>query len=146
MNQMGSLPLPHTHSYHRVLQTLIYTFACLYLFRQINNATELDNSVNYYSVLAAINQRVREKYGDAVLDIPGHETVLRPKETLQRLCDHLGVTCSEDYLQKCSDILYGTPSVTRNTVVWTEKQKELVTKMIKKYPFLNEYSFDKYPS
>jgi len=118
----------------------------LYLLPQVNNATKLDYSIKLYSALGAINQHVRERYGDAVLDIPAHETVLRPKETLQRLCDHLGVTCSEDYIQRCSDILYGAPSVTRNTVVWTEEQKEQVTKMIKKYPFLNEYSFDKYPS
>ena len=112
----------------------------------MNNATKLDFSIDFYSVLAAINQRIRERYGDAVLDIPGHETVLRPRETLQKLCDHLGVTCLEDYLQRCSDILYGAPSVTRNTVVWTEGQKQRVTKMIEKHPFLKEYSFDKYPS
>ena len=96
--------------------------------------------------MAATNQRVKERYGDTVLDIPGHETVLKPRETLQRLCDHLGVACSEDYLQRCSEILYGAPSFTRNKVVWTEEQKERVTKMINKYPFLKEYSFDKYPS
>ena len=96
--------------------------------------------------MAASNQRVREQYGDAVLDIPGHETVLRPRKTLQRLCDHLGVTCSEDYFEKCSKILYGAPSVTRNKVVWTNEQKERVTKMMKKYSFLKGYSFAKYPS
>ena len=96
--------------------------------------------------MAASNQRVREQYGDAVLDIQGHEIVLRPRETLQRLCEHLGVTCSEDYFEKCIKILYGTPSVTRNNVVWTEEQKERVTKMIKKYPFMKGYSFEKYPN
>ena len=96
--------------------------------------------------MASATQRVRERYGDAVLDVLGHETVLRPRETLQRLCGHLGVTCSEDYFEKCSKILYGTPSVTRNKVVWTEEQKQRVTKMTKDYSFLKEYSFDKYPS
>ena len=95
--------------------------------------------------MAEANQRVRERYGDAVLDIPGHETVLRPKDALQRLCRHLGVTCSDDYIAKCSRILYGAPSVTRHNVVWTSKQKERVTKMIKNFPFLKDYSFDKYP-
>ena len=126
--------------------TLICMFPCSYPFHQVNNATKLDASIYHYSALAAINQRVRERYGDAVLDIPAHETVLRPREMLQRLCDHLGVTCSEDYLQRCSEILYGAPSVTRNRVVWTEKQKEHVTRMTKKYPFLQDYSFDKYPN
>ena len=81
-----------------------------------------------------------------MLDIPGHETVLRPKETLKRLCDHLGVTCSEDYFEKCSKLMYGTPSVTRDKVVWTDEQIRRVTKMMKSYPFLKDYSFDKYPS
>jgi len=78
-------------------------------FPQINNATELDESIDLYFIMAPTNQRVKKRYGAAVLDIPGHETVLRPKETLQRLCDHLGVTCSDGYFEKCSKILYGAP-------------------------------------
>ena len=100
--------------------------------------------------MAESNQRVRERYGDSVLDIPGHETVLRPRETLQRLCDHLGVTCSEDYLERCSKVLTGPRSkqlsFTRNKVVWTEEQKQRVTEMTKKFLYLKEFSFDKYPS
>ena len=113
---------------------------------QVENTVLLERCITTYFKLAASNQRVTERYGDAVLDIPGHETVLRPKETLQRLCDHLGVTCSEDYFERCSKILYGAPSVTRDKVVWTKKQKQRVTNMMKKYPFLKEYAFDKYPS
>ncbi|KAL9986834.1 hypothetical protein ACROYT_G001040 [Oculina patagonica] len=113
---------------------------------KIDNKENLDAEIKRYFQMAASSQSVRESYGDSVLDIPGHETVLRPKQTLQRLCDHLRVTCSEDYIEKCSKILFGTPSVTRHTVVWTEEQKERVTKIIQNYPFLKEYSFDKYPS
>lgn len=87
---------------------------------QINNtAQDLEKSVNRYFKLAAANQRVRELYGDEVVDIAGHETILRPKETLQRLCDHLNVACSEEYFEKCSNILFSTPSITRHKVVWT---------------------------
>ena len=121
-------------------------FVYLYPIHQINNSTVLDEFIDLYFIRAASNQRVRERYGDAVLDIPAHETVLRPKETLQRLCDHLQVTCFEDYFEKCSKILYGAPLVFRNTVIWTNEQKQRVTKMMKKYPFLKEYSFIKYPS
>ncbi|KAJ7382040.1 hypothetical protein OS493_037528 [Desmophyllum pertusum] len=113
---------------------------------KINKSTELERAIKNYFQMAASNQRVRERYGDAVIDIPGHETVIRPKETLQRLCDHLGVTCSEDYFEKCSRILYGAPSVARDKVVWTEEQKARVTKMTKNYTFLKDYSFDEYPN
>lgn len=80
-----------------------------------------------------------------MIDIPGHETVLRPRETIQKLCDHLGVTCSGDYLDKCSNIMYGAPSVTRDKVIWTEEQKRRVTQKMKEFPFLRDYSFDVYP-
>ena len=70
-------------------KTLHIFFVLLYPVPQIHNATILDESIDLYFTLAATNQRVRERYGDAVIDIPGHETVLRPKETQQRLCDHL---------------------------------------------------------
>ncbi|KAJ7382043.1 hypothetical protein OS493_037531 [Desmophyllum pertusum] len=113
---------------------------------RVNRTRGLDVIIGRYFELAASNQRVRERYGDAVIDIPGHETVLRPKETLQRLCDHLGVTCSEDYLEKCSKIMFGTPSVTRDKVVWSEEQIMRVTELMKSYPFLEDYSFDKYHS
>ena len=129
----------------RRVALLLYSLILFYL-QQKENKEKLDSQIESYFKMAASNQLVRERYGAAVLDIPGHETVLRPKETLQRLCDHLGVTCTEDYFEKCSNILFGTPSFTRNTVVWTEEQKQRVTEMMKKYPFMKEYSFDTYPS
>ena len=95
--------------------------------------------------MAAVNQRVIERYGNAVIDIRGHDTALRPKETLQRLCDHLGVTCSEENFEKCSRILYGDPLVTRDKVVWTEEQKARATKLMKNFSFLKQFSFDKFP-
>lgn len=115
------------------------------LLHQVNMTEELDLAIKSYFSLAAANQRIRERYGNAVIDIQGHNTVLKPRETLQRLCDHLGVTCSEDYFEKCSSILFGVPSVTRDKVVWTKEQKEQVTKQIKNFSFLKEYSFDEYP-
>ena len=129
------------------MSCIAYNLACcLFSIQQINNTKFLDMAIQYYFKMADANQRVRERYGDAVLDIPGHETVLRPKDALQRLCRHLGVTCSNDYIAKCSRILYGTPSVTRHNVVWSSKQKERVTKILTSYPFLKEYSFVEYPN
>ena len=112
----------------------------------MNSPVILENWIKLYFNLSKANQRVRERFGDAVIDIPGHETILRPKKTLQKLCDHLGVTCTEDYIEKCSKILYGSPSVTRDKIVWTEEQKQRVTEQMKKYPFLRDFSFDDYLS
>ena len=42
--------------------------------------------------------------------------------------------------------MYDSPSVTRDKVVWTDEQIKRVTDMMKKYPFMKDYSFDKLPS
>ncbi|KAJ7379394.1 hypothetical protein OS493_016631 [Desmophyllum pertusum] len=113
---------------------------------KITNTTELDQAIEKYFEKAASSQRVRERYGDAVIDIPGHETVLRPKETLQRLCDHLGVTCSEDYFEKMQqDFVWSSFSHERQSSL-DRGAKARVTKMMKNYTFLKEYSFDEYPN
>ena len=50
-----------------------------------------------------------------------------------QLFDHLDVTCSEEYIEKCSQILFETsPSITRHTVVWNKEQILRVTTKMKK--------------
>lgn len=77
-----------------------------------------------------------------VLNIYSHEVVSNPKENLQKLCNFLGVACDEDYIDACSKLFHPSSHLTRNFIVWTSKQKERVTKEIKKYPFLRSFTFD----
>ena len=94
--------------------------------------------------MADATQFVKLHYKDAVIDIPAHEMLLRPKEILQKLCDHLGVSCPKNFVEKCQKVLRA-PSVTRDKVLWTDEQIERVAKMMKDYHFLEEYSFDELP-
>lgn len=111
---------------------------------KIDNKEELDRAIEHYFELADATQFVKLLCKDAVIDIPAHEMLLRPKETLKKLCDHLGVSCPKNYVEKCREILRA-PSVTRDKVLWTKQQIERVTKMMKDYHFLQEYSFDELP-
>lgn len=61
---------------------------------------------------------------------------------METICSFLGVTCNEDYLHQAENILFGKPSETRRTVVWTEEQKQRVYNEMKKYPFLQSFSFE----
>ena len=56
-----------------------------YLSLKMNGSVILEDWIELYFNLTKASQRVRERFGDAVIDIPGHETILRPKETLQKL-------------------------------------------------------------
>ena len=53
-----------------------------YLSLKMNGSVILEDWIELYFNLTKASQRVRERFGDAVIDIPGHETILRPKETL----------------------------------------------------------------
>ena len=112
--------------------------------QQIENKEELDRAIERYFELADATQFVKLHCKDAVIDIPAHEMLLRPKETLQKLCDHLGVSCPKNYVEKCRGVLRA-PSVTRDKVLWTNEQVERVAKMMKGYDFLEGYSFDELP-
>ena len=99
--------------------------------------------VTFFQSVATV-QRVRQRYGDAVLDIDGRELLFRPRETLLGICGFLGVKCYEEYLDSVSKILYGKPSITRTAVVWTESQKRWVAREMEQYPFLRTFSFDEF--
>ena len=41
-----------------------------------------------------------------IYNLDGKDLVLDPSGTLLQLCDYLGVTCSNDYLEMCSNKIF----------------------------------------
>lgn len=70
------------------------------------------------------------------------EIVKRPAETLRKICAFLEITCSEDYIQDCAKTVDPVPSITRDFVVWTDKQKESVYEKMKQFSFFDGYTYD----
>ncbi|XP_078366322.1 uncharacterized protein LOC144650505 [Oculina patagonica] len=109
---------------------------------EMNKPGALNNAIKSFFELIETNERIRQLYGDAVLDVLSHELILKPRATMERICTFLGVTCTEDYINQAENILFGKPSETRRTVVWTEEQKQRVYDEMKKYSFLQSFSFE----
>ena len=84
----------------------------------------------------------KKKYNLDIIEVHNKDLVSDPRGTLVRLCDQLGVTCSDDYLEKCSKKIFKTESKTRCLINWTGKQLELIQQNIKKYSCLKDYTFD----
>lgn len=119
----------------------VYLFA--FINFQIDKPAALDNAIKSFFELIETNERIRELYGDqAVLDVLSHELILKPRETMKTICTFLRVKCNDGYLHKAENILFGKPSITRTTVVWTEEQKQTVYNEMKKYAFLQSFNFD----
>ena len=117
--------------------------SCALINSQIDKPAALDNAIKSFFQLIETNERIRQLYGDqAVLDVLSHELILKPRETMKTICSFLRVNCNEDYLHQAENILFGKPSITRTTVVWTEEQKQRVYKEMKRYSFLKSFSFE----
>ena len=110
---------------------------------KVSNANALEKCITGYFGRTEAIDRIRKAYD--VLDLPGHELIQQPKQSMQKLCDYLDIICEEDYIEACAKLLYGEPSITRNLVVWTDEQKRWVQQEIDKYSFLRRYSFESYP-
>ena len=85
---------------------------------------------------------VKEKYNLDIIEVHGRDLISDPKGTLLRICDQLGVTCSDKYLEVCSNKIFKTESRTRHLLKWTEEQLELIEQNIEKYSCLKGYTFD----
>ena len=78
-----------------------------------------------------------------ILDVYSRDMIAKPRETLQKLCDFLGVPCYDEFVNSTIKILYSKPSKTRYSVHWTKEQKKRITIEIRKLKFLKSYfSFD----
>lgn len=118
-------------------------FTYFFINFQIDKPAALDNAIKSFFQLIETNERIKQLYGDqAVLDILSNDLILKPRETMKTICSFLKVTCSWGYLDQAENILFGKPSITRTTVVWTEEQKQRVYKEMKKYSFLKSFSFE----
>ena len=83
-----------------------------------------------------------KRYGDDVVTIYSEDMINNPLKELERLCWFLSVSCSKDYLKDCASIVHGSPSKSRNTILWNDEAKNILTDLIKKTPMLHRYKFN----
>ena len=93
--------------------------------------------------MAKGSNKAREAFTSSFLDVPSMEIVKNPVETLRTICQFLEIACTEQYFQDCGATVDPVPSITRDFIEWTAKQKNTVYNKMKKYPFFEGYSFDK---
>ena len=66
------------------------------------------------------------QYNLDLFELHGKDLVEYPNVTITKLCDFLGVSCSETYIQGCSDLIFKGESKTRYKAQWT---KNLISKV-----------------
>ena len=111
------------------------------LLSQVDDPELLEHSMERFFRWAEGSAVAREILGDKLLDVNGLELVQKPIETMSKICQFIGITCSANYLQACAKVVDPNPSITRNYVVWSKEQMNRMYSEIEQYPFLAHYTY-----
>ena len=96
---------------------------------------------HYFSHLKVI-LNAKKKYNLDMIEIHGKDIISDPRGTLLKLCNDLGVACSDNYLEICASKIFKTESRTRYLIKWTDGNLKMMKQYIGKYSSLKDYSFD----
>ena len=76
-----------------------------------------------------------------IKDIYYEDFLLNPENILEGLVNFLGETCTYEYLNNCSKIIYKTPHKSRFEFNWSHDLINFVQKEISRYEFFKGYSY-----
>jgi len=99
---------------------------------------EIERYFKYFQAIVDAQKR----YNLSIVEIHNKNLVSNPQGTLLKMCNNLGVTCSDNYLEICSNKIYKTESRTRHMIKWTNEQLTMIQQNIEKYDSLKGYSYD----
>ena len=103
----------------------------------------LDYSIRYYFDLYQGAEVMRQQCNLDTMDVHGKDLIANPKVIINKMCNFLQVSCSDDYLNIVSRKIFSSESKTRYNVVWTDEQISKIKENIVKHDSLRQYlSFD----
>ncbi len=96
---------------------------------------------NYFNRVEIVNQL--KKGGSLnIYDLYHEDFIINPGNELKSLLDFLGVSNKGNYIDNCVKIVYDEPNKSRQNIEWTEDLIHFVENQIKKYSFLQRYSWN----
>ena len=113
---------------------------CFPLF-QINDSRRLDVQIEKYFSLVQINNKLEMTFGDSLHLLHSSQLIMEPKKTLMEICEFLELHCDQKYVNDCASIVYKEGTKTRHYVVWTDKQKKLISEKLQGFPSIKDYNF-----
>jgi hypothetical protein len=96
----------------------------------------------YFTLCRTVAHVKRSEASDSVMDVRHEMLISDPKGSLGALCRFLGVTASDDYLDRCAAIVFPSPRQTRHEAAWTDQLIQGVQSRMGEFPFLEGYSWE----
>ena len=114
---------------------------------EFNSTNKLKNDKVVYQAFQGLYKEVEAVHSMVkacnltVLEIHSEEFIHDPRKEMKSVCEFLGLSCSESYLNMCEQVTYKNVSRTRDSVEWTAQIKGLVETRMLQLPFFKRYSF-----
>jgi hypothetical protein len=96
----------------------------------------LEESIDRFFALCAINDRIRSRARETLIDVRLEQLVADPSGTLGRLVGFLGLEASPEYLRACSEVVFDAPRRSRASIEWPDRAAADVRDRMVAYDFL----------
>jgi hypothetical protein len=96
----------------------------------------------YFSYCETLAKLRNQLTPSQLFSIRYEEFVQDGKTKLTEMCQFLGLQAEPDYLKACVKILHDAPETSRQWVIWDTEHINQVAAQIKRYDFLEGYSFE----
>ena len=106
-----------------------------------DNASLSRQIKSYFKLYEAV-EHAKKSYKLDYIEVHGNDLVSDARGTISRMCNGLGVFCSDSYLDVCSDKVFKTESKTRYKINWDKEHIDEVQRNIDRFSTLNGYTFD----
>jgi hypothetical protein len=104
--------------------------------RSFENAIE-----KYFSYCETLKDLQKQIDLSSILQVKYEDFVYEPEAQLTTICRFLGIEPDTDYLHACANIIRQPPVINRDMVPWDKQQISYVAEKIKRFDFLQGYSF-----
>lgn len=115
---------------------------CLFILK-VNDSNAVNQAIHHIFALLDINDKLRQSYGERVLDVFIYDSVPKQRETLRKICTFLEIYCDDSFSSGIetlfADDITARP---RDQVEWREEDRDLIKNYMKKFDFLQTFSFD----
>ena len=102
--------------------------------------TALSRSAVEYFQLYFASEKV-DAAADKTIDVLCSDLIDNPREEITKLCEFLGVQCSEDYISKCASHVFTEESHTSKLINWPPEVKESIQHKLDSIPLFKAYNY-----
>ena len=106
------------------------------------SSSELDFFCDRYFERVDMVHALKNSGKYQILDVYHEAFIEDPSKGLIAIMEFLGLNYTEDYIEKCSEIVFENPHLSRLEAEWTDELKARVQSTINSFDFLSGYSFE----